>query len=169
MVEETTKNHIVYNTEESIQWEAVLHKKEEVLYKEITIEFDILWDNKHKALYAYGYARDKWLTYDQWLRLVAQIHRENGTWNETRRWDAGCSVWLTQWNECARWPVPHKDWEGQIRILIDAVYLDYIKLWDFIQAQVAWNSPKVRTGEWNYTKTKYFGHITDTYSILFNK
>lgn len=127
--------------------------------------FTILWKNAKKAQYAYEYAKKRWFTHTQALYLVAQIHQENGTWDETRRWDKWCSVGLTQWNECVRGKIPYKSYEGQIRLLIDEIKRKYDMCGNFRQAQTAWNKPAVLRS-WNY-KTVYFYQTEKVFEKLF--
>jgi len=141
-------------------------KKEVSNNYEASFSFINLTDYKlERALFVKSYALSKWFTEEQSHYLVAQLHQENWAWTENRRWDAWCSVWLIQFNECARWKIPVKDWQWQIKIFVDEIKVKYEISKNFRQAQVAWNNPSVlRT--WMY-KTKYFYDIENKYNLLF--
>lgn len=140
--------------------------KKEVSKVEASFSFINLTDYKlERALFVKSYSLSKWFTEEQSHYLVAQLHQENWAWTEDRRWDAWCSIWLIQFNECARWKIPVKDWQSQIKIFVDEIRVKYDLSWNFRQAQVAWNNPSVlRT--WSY-KTKYFYDIENKYNLLF--
>jgi len=120
---------------------------------------------EERARYAYNYAKEeRQFTHEQAMYMVVQLHIENGTWDENRRGDAGCSVGLSQWNECARGEVPYKDWQGQIRMMIDEIATK-MHFTTFDMARVSWNKPAVlKTGQY---KTVYYYKI-EQHKDLFN-
>lgn len=129
--------------------------------------FSVLWTNAEKAEFAYNLGLAKWFNHEQSLRLVAQLHRENGRWDVNVRGDGGCSVGLSQWNECARGPLPvgYSDWKGQITLLADEVERRYNESNNFQRAQVGWNNPRAY-GNGQY-KTVYYYDIHKTFISLF--
>ena len=128
-------------------------------------DFSILWTNEHKAQFAYDYALQKWFSHNQALYLVAQLHQENWTWDEKRKWDEWCSLGIIQWNQCSRWKIPAKDRKWQIKIFVNEIKTKFEICKNFRQAQVAWNNPSV-LNSWSY-KTRYFYKTEEIYNNLF--
>lgn len=94
--------------------------------------------------------------------------------NEHRRGDKGCSVGLTQWNECARGKIPcdKKDWQCQIRLLVDEVKYNMTQGYVFDEARVAWNYPAVKRRDKykvDYKQTKYYKETENLHYKLFIK
>ena len=129
-------------------------------------DFSILWTNEHKARYAYDYALKQWFSHNQALYLVAQLHQENWTLDEKRKWDNWCSVWLIQWNECAKkQKIPCKTRKWQIKIFVNELKTRFDKYWNFRQVQTSWNNPSVLS-TWSY-KTRYFYKTEEIFNNLF--
>ena len=115
-----------------------------------------------RAEYVFSSARRKGFDYAQSKWLIAQVFQENGAMTADRRGDAGCSVGLTQWNECARGKDPSGgDWKKQIDIFLEEVWTKYQKNDNFYAASVSWNSPRAFHGVY---KTKYYYHVLNKYN-----
>jgi hypothetical protein len=102
------------------------------------------------------------------LELVAQLHTENGSWDETRTGDSGCSIGLSQINLCARTALRENEnlnnWQWQIKAFVDEIKANYLKYKNFERAQVGWNNPQAMVI--NQYKTSYYYKIRETKSLF---
>lgn len=121
---------------------------------------------QERALYAYNRAVELGFDDNQSRWLVAQIIRENGAMNERVRGDKGCSVGLTQWNECARGKNPAGyDWKAQIDLFLSEIR-GKSDVHDFYVASVSWNAPSVMKDK-KPSAYKYYHDVKNVYNNLF--